>query len=79
VQELAAKVGVRVDFQVVQDNSNSSDSINSVNTMAVRVMFGDRYLGQGPPSCGNKAAAARLAAQAVLNSKSEQDILSLFL
>jgi len=77
VQELAAKVGVTVDFQVVQGVSNSS--MSSVNNMAVRVMFGDRCLGQGPPSGGNKAAAARLAAQAVLASNSEEDILSLFL
>lgn len=77
MQELAAKVGVTVDFQVVRDVSNNS--ISSVITMAVRVMFGDRCLGQGPPSGGNKAAAARLAAQAVLIAKSEEDILSLFM
>lgn len=55
----------------------STNPISSVNTMAVRVMFGDRCVGQGPPSAGPRRAAARLAAQAVLASKSEKEILGM--
>ena len=69
---------MKADFQMIRDTTTiNNNSLNSGTTMSVRVMFGDRCLGQGPPSIGNKNAAARLAAQAVL-ANGEKELLNLF-
>ena len=48
-------------FETVQNN----DSVPTSKAMAVRVMFGERCLGEGPPA-ENRRDASRLASQAVL-------------
>lgn len=67
-QELAAKMGYKAEFEAVQGD------INIARQLAVRVMFGNLCLGQGPPA-QNKKEASRLAAQAVLANRTESDIL----
>ena len=70
-QELAAKVGLKAEFEAIEDDSSSYGK-----KLAVKVLFGNTCLGHGPPA-QNKKEASRLASQAVLSKHKESDIFGM--